>query len=158
MTHHALQTCSLLIALAFPAPLQSTEPIASPRFPAAIHIVESKPESRTNFTVQVIAERGVDIYANKPKNDAWNHVAAQLTIRDADGNTVDARVTYPEGTKIDTGYLGDLYVYRDSIDIGVAISGDAVKHPLSLTLEGAGYNRLRHYCLGKMKLQTVRKQ
>lgn len=157
MTHHAIQTWSILIALTFPATLQSAEPRASPKFPAALRTVESKPESRTNFTVRLKAERGVDIYAHNPRNDAWKNVAVRLTIHDAAGDTVDARVTYPDGTKIDTGYLGDVYVYRDSVDMIVAIADNAVKLPLSLTLEGAGYNRLRYFCLGKMKLQTIRK-
>ncbi|QDT04844.1 hypothetical protein K227x_32410 [Rubripirellula lacrimiformis] len=152
-----MQTWPLLIASAFPATLQSAEPKASPKFPAAIRTVESKPESLTNFTVRLTADRGVDIYAHNPKNDAWKHVAATLTIHDANGDTVDARVTYPDGTKIESGFLGDLYVYRNSVDIVLAIADGTVKLPLSLTLEGAGYNRLRYYCLGKMKLQAVHK-
>ncbi|QDV40700.1 hypothetical protein Enr13x_05360 [Stieleria neptunia] len=157
MTSPAMQTWLLLI-VTLPAMLQSAEPKASTKFPAAIRVVESKPESPTHFTVRLQAERGVDIYAHNPKNDAWKHVAATLTIRDANGDTVDARVTYPDGKKIDTGYLGDLYVYRDSVDIAVAIINGNAKHPLSFALDGAGYNRLRSFCLGKMQLHTVRNQ
>ncbi len=145
------------MAFAFPSTLQSADPEPSPRFPATIRTVESKPESPTNFTVRLDAERGVDIYAHNPKNDAWKHAAAKLTICDAEGDMVDARVTYPDGTKIDTGFQGGLCVYRDSIDMTVAIASTEVKRPLSLMLEGAGYNRLRSFCLGKMKLETVRK-
>lgn len=155
MTRHAMQICSLLVAITFPAALHSTELATAPRFPAVIRVVETNPESPMNFTVRLKANQGVDIYANQPRNQAWNHVAARITIRDADGKNVNARVSYPDGIKINADHLGDLYVYRDSVDIAVRIAGNEVKRPLTFTLEGAGYNRLRSFCLGKMKLETV---
>jgi hypothetical protein len=156
MTRQAIRASTLLLALAFPAALQSKEPDATSKFPAAIQIVETEPGSPTRFTVRLKAEHGVDIYANNPQNDLWEHVAAKLAVRDADNASVDVRVEYPAGTKIDTGFVGDLYVYRNSVDMTVVVTSDAVKRPLSVTLEGAGYDRLRSFCLGKMKLETVR--
>ncbi|WP_339888688.1 hypothetical protein, partial [Rhodopirellula europaea] len=137
------------------APVLLIEPATSADL--LIRVVESIPESVTNFTVQLIAERGIHLYAYDPKNDAWKHVAARLTIRDADGQIVDSRVSYPDGLKVETGFLGDLYVYRDSTDLRVAITDKTVKRPLSLTLEGAGYNHLQNACLGRIKLNAVRK-
>jgi len=157
MTRHAIQSCLLLLAIAFPAALHSTEPATASKFPAAIRIIETKSESLTNFTVRLDADHGVDIYASQPRNVTWNHVAARLTIRDADGTAVNAHVSYPDGIKIDSCALGDLYVYRDTVDMAVVIADDKVKRPLSLTLEGAGYNRLGSFCLGKMKLEAVRR-
>jgi hypothetical protein len=158
MTRNAIQSFSLLLAaIAFPGALQATEPAKAIQFPVTIRIVEAKPESLTNFTVRLNADQGVDIYANQPRNAAWNHVAARLTVRGADGKAVDARVSYPDGIEIGTDFFGDLHVYRDAVDMTVTIADDEVKHPLSLTLEGAGYNRLRSFCLGKMKLETTRR-
>lgn len=154
MDHHA--SCAFLVALVLPTTSHATNRDTEREFPAEIHVVEIEPKSPSSFSVRLTAERGVDIYANKPMNAAWNHVAARLEIHDADGKRVRARIRYPLGTKVDADPLGDLYVYRDSVDITVTIV-DAAKHPLSYTLEGAGYNRTRSYCLGKMKLETVRK-
>jgi hypothetical protein len=149
--------CSLLLSIAFSAALCLAEPAAVPKFPAVIRIVEAKPESLTSFHVRLIADEGVDIYANQPRNVAWNHVAARLVIHDADGKPVEARISYPDGIRIDSVTLGALYVYRDSVDLAVAIADGKVKHPLSITFEGAGYNRSGSFCLGRMKLKTARK-
>ena len=153
---HSVRLCTLIFVLVIPAKLWSDEPDATHEFPASIRIVESSPESVTNFTLQLIAERGVHLDAYAPKNVAWKHVAARLTIRDADGQIVDSRVTYPNGLKVETGFLGDLYVYRDSTDLRVAITDKTVKRPLWLTLEGAGYNHLQNACPGRIKLNAVR--
>jgi hypothetical protein len=156
MTRQAIRTSALLLALAFPAALRSEEPAATSKFPAVIQIVETAPGSPTRFTVRLKAEHGIDIYANNPQNDLWEHAAAKLAVRDADNTSVNVRVTYPAGSKIDTGFVGDLYVYRNSVDMTVVVTSDTIKRPLSVTLEGAGYDRLRSFCLGKMKLETVR--
>jgi hypothetical protein len=156
MTRHAIRTSALLLALAFLAALRSEEPAATSKFPAVIQIVETEPESPTRFTVRLKAEHGIDIYANSPQNAFWEHVAARLTIRDADNASVDVRVEYPSGTKIDSGFVGDLYVYRNSVDMAVVVARDTIKRPLSVIFEGAGYDRLRTFCLGKIKLETVR--
>lgn len=157
MTYHTTPTCLLVLAIAFPATLCSTEPSNASKFPAVIRIVEAKPGSLTSFHVRLIADEGVDIYASQPRNVAWNHVAARLVIHDADGKPVAARFSYPDGIRIESDALGVLYVYRDSVDLTVAIADGKVKHPLSVTFEGAGYNRLGAFCLGRMKLKAARK-
>lgn len=149
--------CSLLLSIAFNAALCVSEPAGAPKIPAVVRIVEAKPESRNNFHVRLIADEGVDIYAGEPRNVAWNHAAARLVIHDADGKPVNARISYPDGVRIDSDALGAVYVYRDSVDIAVAIADGKVKHPLSVTFEGAGYNRLGSFCLGRMRLKTARK-
>lgn len=156
MTYYTTPTCLLVLAIAFPATLCSTEPSNASKFPAVIRIVEAEPELPEHFHVRLIADEGVDIYASQPRNVAWNHVAARLVIHDADGKPVDARISYPDGVRIDSDALGALYVYRDSVDIAVAIADGNVKHPLSVTFGGAGYNRLGSFCLGRLRLKTAR--
>lgn len=156
MRRTALRSCSLLFIGLLSTTMLATEPTKSHKFPAKIQIVEAVPAASADFIVRLTAEQGVPIYANQPNNVLWNHVAARLTIRDANHNPVDAQVTYPKGTKIDTTGLGDLFVYRDAVDIHVVIADKTVIRPLTVTLEGAAFDLPRSFCLGEMKLQTVR--
>ena len=154
MNHQAMGVQTLFAAIAFAVTLHATEPRTASEYPAKIELIESKPKVMTRFSVKMHAERGVDIYANEPQNEAFNHAGARLVVHDAEGNHVDATVAYPRGIKVDAGFLGDLYVYRNSVEMNVVVPSDT-RRPLSVTLTGAGYNRLRDFCLGKMELQSA---
>jgi hypothetical protein len=146
----------LLVIMCFPVTLFSAEPHPKTKFPTSLLVVEQERPSASKFTVRLASEPGVDVYAHEPRNDVWNHTAATLVIRDVNGEAVNATIEYPEGVPFDTGFVGDLYVYRESIDIDVTVTDASPKHPLTLTLTGAGYNRLRSFCLGKMRLTATR--
>jgi len=152
-----VRTLAYLALLAFPTGLWAVEPEPANRFPASIHVIEFSDPSPRTFIVRLAIGPGVDAYANKPENVFYSHVGATLFVSDSVGKVVKAKVNYPVGVKIEGPVVGDLFVYRGSIDMTVEIDDENAAGPHTLTLKVAGFSRSSSACLGTAKLMVERK-
>jgi hypothetical protein len=152
-----VRTLAYLALLVFPTGLWAVEPEPAIKFPASMSVIEFRQPSPGSFIVRLAMGPGVEVYANKPENVFYSHVGATLFVSDSVGKLVKAKVNYPVGVKIEGPVVGDLFVYRGSVDMTVVLDNEDAAGPHALTLKVAGFSRSSSACLGTAKLMVERK-
>jgi|GEM_PF-6308373 len=125
------------------------------KFPAEMHVVSqgTDDEGRLRIRVRLLIDDHVAVYANPVRAPGMDHASVRITVLDAEKKPLRSNVTYPAGDKIDTEFMGDWYLYRNSVDIDVVLR-DNPPLPLFIRAKIAGYNERGSYCLGFGEIET----
>ncbi|MCO8123281.1 hypothetical protein NHH03_16145 [Stieleria sp. TO1_6] len=110
-------------------------------------------EGRLRIRVRLLIEDHVAIYAHPVRAPGMDHASARVTVFNTNRKPQHAVVTYPAGDKLQTEFMGDWYLYRNSVDIEIVLA-DNPPLPLIVRAKIAGFNETRSFCLGSAVLES----
>ena len=97
----------LLVLLCFTGTLHAQK-LKSRKFPVKLKLTAKKPDDsrRQEISLQLTIEKDVSIYSHRVKSDFFQPPRPKFTITTSNGKEIDAKYTYPKGTKIEDEFFG----------------------------------------------------
>ncbi len=90
--------------------------------------------------IKLTIKQGIHIYAGHVGSEMLKSNATRVALKNADKTLIAAKVDYPTGMKMENEFLGDFFVYKDTVTIRVTIDRKDNNTPITIQCRVMGFH------------------